>query len=73
MKVWDEFEVSLFLNKIKDSNIYIPFMIALETGMREGEIYALKWDDVDFQNNYIRVNKALSKIDSLLMIIAFLK
>lgn len=68
MKIWDEFEVSLFLSKIKDSNIYIPCMLALETGMREGEICALKWDDVDFQNNYIRVNKTLSKIDGEMII-----
>lgn len=35
------------------------FVVALYTGMRIGEILGLTWDDVDFKNNQIRINKTL--------------
>lgn len=31
------------------------FMLAIKTGMRQGEIRDLQWEDVDFNNNVIRV------------------
>lgn len=33
--------------------------IALYTGMRRGEILALQWQDIDFENNIIHVTKSL--------------
>lgn len=32
--------------------------VALLTGMRSGELYALRWDDVNFDNKLINVNKS---------------
>jgi len=32
--------------------------MALLTGMRNGELYALEWSDVDFENSLIRVSKS---------------
>jgi len=34
---------------------------ALNTGMRKGELFNLKWSDVDFRNNLIFVNKTKNK------------
>jgi integrase len=35
-----------------------PIVItALNTGMRKGEILNLKWDDIDFNNNFIRIEQ----------------
>lgn len=36
------------------------FVILLNTGMRIGELLALKWDDINFQNNTIRVSRTIS-------------
>lgn len=33
------------------------FIIMVNTGLREGELVALDWDDIDFENRTIRVNK----------------
>jgi integrase len=55
MKVWDEDTAKNFLDFIKDEKIYLPVKIALETGMREGEISALKWENVDLINGVIYV------------------
>ncbi len=35
------------------------------TGMRSGELQALLWSDVDFENNYISVNKSWSSKNGL--------
>lgn len=42
-------------NKYKDLFIFL-----LYTGLRKGEVAALTWDNIDFENNVIKVNKAIS-------------
>ena len=34
------------------------------TGMRKGELLALKWTDIDFENHTITVSKAISLDDT---------
>lgn len=41
------------------SSFYIPLQIAFHTGMRGGEITALKWENVDLENKIIYVNHTL--------------
>ncbi len=36
---------------------HIPLMIGFHTGLRIGEVFGLTWDDVDFKNGTITVNK----------------
>ncbi|WP_414646349.1 site-specific integrase [Clostridium botulinum] len=50
-------EVSVLLNKLKDHRFYIVAFMAANTGMRMGEILGLTWNDVDFKNNTLNVNK----------------
>jgi len=53
-------EIRRFLDFAKqlDSPWYPIWATALLTGMRNGELYALEWDDVDFENLLIRVSKS---------------
>ena len=37
---------------------YVVWAMALLTGMRSGELYALGWNDIDFENRLIRVTKS---------------
>ncbi len=39
---------------------YPVWAMALLTGMRSGELYALEWNDVDFEKQVIRVSKSYS-------------
>lgn len=40
------------------------FNIALFCGLRKGEILALNWEDIDFENNVLFVNKSVSKSEN---------
>ncbi len=56
-------EIRTFLLEAKrrDHPWYPVWAMALLTGMRSGELYALEWLDVDFENKLIRVKKSFSK------------
>ncbi|MFC2142619.1 tyrosine-type recombinase/integrase [Acidobacteriota bacterium] len=43
-----------------DGYIHAVIVIALNTGMRRGEILGLKWSQVDFDRGYIKVEKSKS-------------
>jgi len=40
---------------------YALLYSAIFTGLRQGELFALTWDDIDFDNNTITINKSFSK------------
>lgn len=51
-------------NKIIDrfpetTDYYLPIVIGFYTGCRIGEVLALTWDDIDFKNKTITINKSL--------------
>lgn len=52
-------ELERMAERLKDTNIKTSFYIALNTGLRESEVFGLRWDDVDFEKKTIRVNKQL--------------
>ncbi|MEG7896000.1 site-specific integrase [Bacillus paranthracis] len=59
--VWNVEEVRQFLKYAKKSGrYYIAFLLALTTGMRQGEILGLRWKDVDFENSCVRITQTLS-------------
>ena len=52
-------ELSAMYKRLENTNVRIPFYIALNTGLRESECVALRWKDVDFEKKTISVNKQL--------------
>lgn len=57
-------ETDLFLEAASHYRYFNAFCLALETGMRIGEIIGLKWSDIDFINRIIYVNRTLIYINS---------
>ena len=54
----DEFKT--ILNRFPfGSNFYIPLQIAFNTGLRGGEVCALTWDNIDFDNKTLTVEHTL--------------
>lgn len=57
-------EVNLLLDALSIEPLKYQVMVrlALQCGMRRSEILGLTWNDIDFNNNTININKALSYI-----------
>lgn len=50
-------EQKIFIEAIKGHELEVLFLTALNTGMRQGELFALTWSDIDFDSNTISINK----------------
>lgn len=61
MRPLDEDETRRFIEAVKGHCYEIIFLVALFTGMRQGEVLGLTWDCVDFKRGVIKVNKQLQK------------
>ena len=62
-EVLKESEVRIFLNEARkqEHEWYPIWFFACVTGMRNGELLALKWDTVNLDNRQIKVNKTYDK------------
>ena len=61
MSYWDSDEVEKFLDHIKSDRLYSLYHLALTTGMRQGELLGLQWEDVDFEEGTVQVRQVLSR------------
>ncbi|MBI6105882.1 tyrosine-type recombinase/integrase [Clostridium perfringens] len=55
-------EQKLFLESIQEHRDKALFITALGTGLRLGEILALKWTDIDFNTSMLTVNKSIKRV-----------
>lgn len=62
IRVFTMEEQKLFLRYARDSLYYNLYIVALGTGMRNGELRALKWEHVDFEQKIIYVKGTLKYI-----------
>ncbi|KXG78245.1 tyrosine-type recombinase/integrase [Thermotalea metallivorans] len=60
-KVWDIDIVKKFLSIIEDKPYYIAYLIALTTGMRQGEICALRWEDYDEAQGTLTIRHSMQR------------
>lgn len=55
-------EINLILDRFRNNHcVYYAFLTAYCTGLRVAEVFALTWDDIDFYNKTISVNKNMLK------------
>ena len=63
MKVLTPNEIIRFLNRAKEEDYYELFLLELGTGMRLGEILALKWSDLNFTTGELRIERQVNVIN----------
>jgi integrase len=54
-------EMPMVIAKMKDHRLYPIVSLALGAGLRRGELLALRWTDIDFDANTVRVERSLEE------------
>lgn len=64
MRILSQSEQSILTEYLlkESSNTGIGILLSLYTGLRVGEVCALKWDDISFRDKCIHVNKTMQRI-----------
>lgn len=61
-KTWNKEEINRFLLMASERDIAVPYIVSIHTGVRRGELLALTWDDVDWEQGKIRINKNVHRV-----------
>ncbi len=61
MKILDREEINRLIDAAAD-HLKPILIIAVSTGMRKGEIFNLRWSDIDFVDHYIHIKKTKSNV-----------
>ena len=56
-KVYDVNMIHTVLDVAKGTDMYIPLLLLTTAGLRRGELVALRWDDVDFKTNTLKIRR----------------
>lgn len=55
-------QAHLLLQKVKEHQLEMILILALATGMREGELVGLRWSDVDLEAGMLRINRTVTYV-----------
>jgi integrase len=61
-QIWNEAEITQFLEFVKDNQYYQLFYLALFSGMRRSELLGLRWGDLDLLLGQIHVTRGLQQL-----------
>ena len=68
MNILPEALIGPYLSAAKEHGILAPMYLELTTGLRRGELLALRWEDLDVQNRTLSINKSVVRQDGKLVI-----
>ena len=59
--IWSREDAERFVEAIKGDKYELFYKLYITYGLRRGEAIALKWEDIDFDNKLIHINKQFAK------------
>lgn len=62
MSVWDDAQVSMFLTAASGSYYEALYHLAVVTGMRQGELFGLKWSDLQWGTGMLYVQRQVQRV-----------
>ncbi|KKK37009.1 integrase [Mesobacillus campisalis] len=62
--LWNEEETKRFIAKVKEKNEESKYVPTIFTGIRRGEMLGLKWEDIDFNEGTIHIQRSLTRTKS---------
>jgi integrase len=54
-KVYDVNMIHTLLSTAEGTDMYLPIMLCVLLGLRRGELLALRWENVDFENSLLKI------------------
>ena len=60
MKTLTPEQAHVFLQAAKDDRLGALYIVAIHTGLRQGELFGLSWDDIDLEAGTLSVHRTLS-------------
>lgn len=61
VKAIDEAQAMWLVEASEGTRLRIPILLAVTTGMRRGEILALRWEDVELRHGFLTVRRSLEE------------
>jgi integrase len=68
MQIFDSAQVARFLESAQEDRLYAMYVLAVDSGMRQGELFALQWADFDFTTGSVQVQRSLEEINGHLRV-----
>lgn len=59
-ETWSSEEAKIFLDHCDELRWKVAFSLALHTGVRRGELLALKWDNIDLEKKTVKIKESLA-------------
>ena len=56
-EVYDTKMIHKLLDVSYGTEMYLPVLLLVTAGLRRGELLALRWEDVDFKNNILKIRR----------------
>lgn len=55
-------EIATFLQAVSGDRVEALYLLAVSTGLRQGELLALRWEDVDLEAGILHVRRSLQRV-----------
>lgn len=62
MNCWNVAQVNHFLEVARGDRLFALYVIALTTGLRQGELFGLRWEDIDLHQNSLSVQRIVCEV-----------
>jgi integrase len=67
IEILDEAELSAMLEHLRGGPIYLPALVSACSGLRRGEVFALRWTDINFAKGTLHVARQVQNIGGRLV------
>lgn len=61
MVILDQQQINALLDGLRGKSLYLPVAVLVSTGMRRGEMCALRWNDINFDDNRLTVDENIEE------------
>lgn len=55
-------QAKCLLDAVKDDRLFALYVLAITTGMREGELLGIRWEDIDFDHGVLHIRQAVQQL-----------